>query len=155
MSFCDTLGRPGQSVLASVTGRTCCTEPADSSLGARSVCYNNKHRMPTTLLPSSRSGMWMFGVNACNQEAGSKSECRQGCCLVAPETQILLLSDSRPHTYWKKSNRQKMGKTDGAYETNLVPMPHWSIWVFIRQESSRLDFFFPIFNSHWKNCPAC
>lgn len=68
------------------------------------------------------------------RKQGSKSHMnRASHC--DPETQILLLSESRPHAFWKKSNSQKMGKTDHVYEARLQSMTHLRVWVFIQQRN--------------------
>ena len=59
------------------------------------------------------------------------SQRANGSLMCGPETRILVFSESRPHTFWKKSNSQEMEKTDPVYETSLQLMPHLRVWVLI------------------------
>lgn len=125
MSSCEAVG-PGQPLLAVVTE----WEHAVLSLlapllGAQSMCYNNKPKNPDHTFPYLKicnDNIWSKCIQSGNRAAShtlTVSDCD-------PETRILLLFECRPHTFWKESNSQKMGKTDHVYETSLQAMPHLS-----------------------------
>ena len=92
-------------------------------------------RILTPLFPILRSAMRTFKANAYNQETGLKVRILTEFQICGSKTWILLLTESRPHTFWKKNNSQKMRKTVHVYETSLKPMPHLRVWVFIRQRN--------------------
>lgn len=85
----------------------------------------------TTLFPISRSVLRTCEANACTQETGLRVRELMDLPTRGPETRILVFSESRPHTFWKKSNSQEMGKADHVYETSLQLMPHIRVWVLI------------------------
>lgn len=127
MSSCEAVG-PGQPLWAVVTE----WEHAVLSLlaplsGAPSMCYNNKPQNPDHTLPYLK----IFNENIWSKCTQSGNRAQSHTLTELPietlKTQILLLSESRLHTFWKKNNSQKMGKTDHVYETSLQSMPHLSL----------------------------
>lgn len=96
-------------------------------------------RILTILLPSSRPVTRMFKVTCYkkqgwefNKKQGWEFGCWDGCWLVTLR-HWSFNSVSRPHTSWKESNRQRIGKPDQVYETRSEPTPYLSIWISTRQ----------------------
>lgn len=90
--------------------------------------------------------MWQINAHTTKMQ-GWESERGTRLPSGGPEMQIFLL---RPHTFWKKSQGQEMGKTDHVYKTSSEPTLHCRVRVFTRQKNRQ--FFF--FCDHRKSCTA-